>query len=150
MIENNFVRIHEDVLRSIGVANDVVQVGTSVELFDGDAALVLNDSLEAPIDVADAGHNSAFEFAVISDHELIGIFHTGAWGERFTTGDQGAGVDWDSAIRLVKKVRLIPDEVRATEGIQCHARGSGGCAGWAAVGGACGRPVRVLKVFLIA
>src|SRR6266436_8972251 len=108
--EHDFVRIDEDVLRRVRVADDVVQatsmtaVDERVELFDRDAALVFDDALQSAVNVAHAGHDAAAELVVISHHELVGVLHACARGERFATAYETACRNGNSARGVVEEV----------------------------------------------
>src|SRR6266851_4635085 len=106
--EDLLVRIDEDILRCVGIADEVVEAATiegqRVELLDGDTALVFNDALEPAVNVADAGHDAASELVIVSHEELVGILHAGSRCERFASADQSTPRNGNSARRIVEKM----------------------------------------------
>ncbi len=81
--KHGFVWINENVLRGIGVADDVGQGNARIEFLYGDATLVFYNALQPAVNVPHAGHDSTAELTVISHNELVGVFHACASSERF-------------------------------------------------------------------
>src|SRR5207302_1848405 len=102
-----FVRIYEDVLLGVGVAYKVVQAATfvcwCVKLLDGDAALVFDDSIDAPIDVAHAKNDAVAEFVLEPGNILVRVFHARPGSERFTAAEANVHGVADAARGRIEK-----------------------------------------------
>src|SRR6266851_792557 len=106
--KHDFLRIDEDILLGVGIADEVVQTAAigneRIEKLDGDAALVLDDALQPAVNVTHAGHDAAAELVIISHHEFVGILHAGPRCERLASADQVTPRNGYSARRVVEKV----------------------------------------------
>ena len=128
--KSDLVRVDEDVLFTVGISNEVVKaaviVGQSVELFNGDAALVFYDPLEAPIDVAHAEYDAVAKFMLKAGNILVRVFHARARRKRFTAAEANVHAIADAVGGLIEKVSGIGSEHGAViRMIHFYSEGSG-------------------------
>src|SRR5437879_2827096 len=105
--EGLFVRVHEDVLLGVGVADEVVEATTivckGVELLDRDAALVFDDALKAPIDIAHSKNDAVAEFVLKPCDILVRVFHARPGSERFAAAESDVYSVADAAPAGIQK-----------------------------------------------
>src|SRR5207248_6341226 len=106
-----FVRIHKNVGERVGISNKVVQaaaiIGQRVELLHGNAALVFDDSFQAPVNITSANDDAIPELVLESGDIFVGVLHTNPGLEGFATAEADRNGIADPACSLIEQVSRI-------------------------------------------
>src|SRR5207244_10157729 len=116
------------------ISDEVIQpapiVCKGVELFDGNAAFVFNDTLQAAVNVTHAEDKPASKFVLEAGNIFVGIFHADSWLELLTAAEaDGHGVPDAAGGRIEQSGRTWFEHV-CVVGVAAGIRQNAGSSGW--------------------